>query len=66
MNVLDLFCGAGGMSIGFEKAGFNVIGGVDKNKKALETFKNNHSGVFTLEYDIRNEIPDKILNLQCI
>ena len=25
MNVVDIFSGVGGLSIGFEKAGFNVV-----------------------------------------
>ena len=37
-NVLDLFCGCGGLSKGFEMAGFNIIGGVDFNKEAIDTF----------------------------
>ena len=32
-NVLDLFCGCGGLSKGFEMAGFNIMGGVDFNKE---------------------------------
>ena len=40
-NVLDLFCGCGGLSKGFEMAGFNIIGGVDFNKEAIDTFNNN-------------------------
>jgi hypothetical protein len=28
-NVLDLFCGCGGMSRGLEDAGLNVIAGID-------------------------------------
>lgn len=43
-NVLDLFCGCGGLSCGFIQAGFNVILGVDNDEAALKTFKNNHSG----------------------
>lgn len=26
---IDLFCGAGGMSLGFEEAGFDIVGGVE-------------------------------------
>ena len=28
-NVLDLFCGCGGLSLGFEEAGYNVLCGID-------------------------------------
>ncbi len=41
-TVLDLFCGCGGLSLGFEKAGYNVLLGVDIWKDALETYKFNH------------------------
>lgn len=47
-NVLDLFCGAGGLSYGFEKAGFNILLGIDNDAKALETFKLNHNGAKTI------------------
>ena len=26
---IDLFCGAGGMSLGFEEAGFDIVAGVE-------------------------------------
>ncbi len=41
-TVLDLFCGCGGMSLGFEKAGYDVLLGIDIWKDALETYKFNH------------------------
>ena len=42
-RILDLFCGAGGFSNGFEQnRNFKTIIGVDFNKFALETFKYNH------------------------
>lgn len=40
-NVLDLFCGAGGFSLGFVNAGFEVVAGIDNDKNALETYKYN-------------------------
>ena len=43
-NAIDLFCGAGGLSLGFQQAGFNIIVGVDNEPAALETFEFNHKG----------------------
>ena len=42
MNVIDLFCGCGGLSYGFEQAGYNILLGIDNDEKALETFELNH------------------------
>ena len=39
LNVLDLFCGCGGLSLGFEKAGYNVLLGIDVWEDALTTYK---------------------------
>mgnify|MGYP000140842038 CR=1 FL=1 len=44
LNVLDLFCGCGGLSYGFLQAGFDVLLGIDNDNAALNTFKNNHKG----------------------
>lgn len=41
-NVLDLFCGCGGLSLGFEEAGYNVLLGIDKWEDALVTYRRNH------------------------
>lgn len=41
INVVDLFCGAGGLSLGFEKAGFNVILGVDSDPECIRTYNSN-------------------------
>jgi len=43
-KVLDLFCGAGGLSNGFEQAGFNVVAGVDCSERFLKTYERNHEG----------------------
>lgn len=42
MNVLDLFSGCGGLSYGFQNAGFHVALGVDVDEAALRTFRRNH------------------------
>lgn len=52
--VLDLFCGAGGLSYGFKSAGFDCLLGIDFEKSAVDTFKNNHRGAIGLCDDIRN------------
>ncbi len=42
LNVLDLFCGCGGMSTGLKKAGLNIIAGIDIWNKAIESYESNH------------------------
>lgn len=51
-NVLDLFCGAGGLSYGFEKAGFNILLGIDNDAMAIKTFEKNHSRAKSICGDI--------------
>jgi DNA (cytosine-5)-methyltransferase 1 len=40
-TVLDIFCGAGGMSLGFKNAGCQILGGIDQNKYAVDTHHQN-------------------------
>lgn len=53
MNVVDLFCGCGGLSLGFEQAGFDILLGIDHDKAALDTFKANHKGSEIIHGDIQ-------------
>ena len=39
VRVFDLFCGAGGLSYGLFKAGFKIVGGLDKFDYAAYTFE---------------------------
>lgn len=41
-NVFDICCGAGGLSLGFSQAGFNILGGIDNQTSSIETIKYNH------------------------
>lgn len=52
-TVLDLFCGSGGLSLGFKKAGYRVLAGVDWSAPALETFETNLSPALALKRDLR-------------
>ncbi len=66
-KVLDLFCGCGGLSLGFEQAGYNVLLGIDMWKDALETFKHNHKNAATLSADLSKlaaEEVDSAINFQ--
>lgn len=40
-NVVDLFCGCGGASEGFEEAGFNTILGIDVDPGSSASYRNN-------------------------
>lgn len=53
-NVLDLFCGCGGLSRGFIDAGFNVPLGIDFDAKALETWAHNHDNGKAMNLDLFN------------
>jgi DNA (cytosine-5)-methyltransferase 1 len=54
MIAIDLFSGAGGMSLGAEQAGFSVCLAVDSDKHATKTYKHNHPAAKVLTTDIRN------------
>ena len=41
MKIIDLFCGIGGLSLGFEQAGFEVVSAVDMWKDAIVTYNHN-------------------------
>jgi DNA (cytosine-5)-methyltransferase 1 len=56
-NIIDLFCGCGGFSLGFERAGFNVLLGIDVWKDALVTFEHNHTNSKTLQADLSQYNP---------
>lgn len=43
MKVIDLFCGGGGMSLGFEKAGYKILTAYDNWEKAIDVYNDNFS-----------------------
>jgi Alw26I/Eco31I/Esp3I family type II restriction m6 adenine DNA methyltransferase len=52
---VDLFCGAGGLSLGFENAGFEIVSSLDNDKWAIETHKKNLPNENTICGDITDE-----------
>lgn len=61
MNVIDLFAGCGGLSTGFEMAGFKIPLAVEKDEWASETYKKNHGTTKVITEDIT-----KILDLDSL
>lgn len=59
-KVIDLFCGAGGLSEGFRQAGFEVVLGVDFNETAIATHHYNFPEGISLHADITTLEPDKL------
>lgn len=53
-TVVDLFCGAGGLSEGFLEAGYDVKLGIDWDDAALKTFENNHGSAEAMKLDLFN------------
>ena len=50
LKILDLFAGAGGLSLGFEKTGqFEITAIVENNKNAAKTYLRNHPGLKNYE-----------------
>jgi len=61
--VLDLFCGTGGFSHGFEQTGqFQVVGGVDLLKDRVETFVANHPTANAACQDIATASMEELLD----
>lgn len=57
---VDLFCGAGGLSLGLDNAGFNVVLGVDHDETAVATHRA-HFGGLSLTRDL--SAPDSVREL---
>ena len=69
MKTVDLFCGCGGMSLGFQNASFDIVASYDNWKPAVDIYKRNFSHpIFELDLysdeameHIKKEAPDVII-----
>lgn len=60
-RAIDLFCGCGGLTLGLKQAGFEVIGAVEIDSLAAETYRMNHAEVHVWEQDIQTLGGESIL-----
>lgn len=63
-KVIDLFAGVGGMSLGFEMAGFDVVLANEYDKDIATAYKKNHSLVMQVIYYIGCSLRYKLNMLQ--
>lgn len=63
INYIDLFSGAGGMSLGFDQAGFNNIFSVDIEPSFCETYKTNFPKHNLIQKDISKLSNEEIKSL---
>ena len=63
INIIDLFCGAGGFSLGFELEGFDSVLAIDKWSDAVETYNYNRENKVAQNIDIHDYTNEKIVKL---
>jgi DNA (cytosine-5)-methyltransferase 1 len=63
LNVLDTFAGAGGFSLGFELAGCRVVGGIEVDSWASQTFAYNHKDALVINREIQSVGDDELREL---
>ena len=60
---LDMFSGAGGLSLGLEMAGLKPIGAIESDVFACETFRHNFPETPLISCDVRKLTKSKIIDL---
>lgn len=60
---IDLFCGAGGLSLGFDKAGYENVFSVESNANFAKTYMRNFPNHNLIIEDIRKIDDNRVLNL---
>lgn len=65
MKTLSLFCGCGGLDMGFVKAGYNIVWANDFDKYAINTYSRNFDSIIYLG-DINNVPLDKIPDFEVL
>lgn len=61
--VVELFCGCGGTSLGFEMAGYETALGCDIHQPSIATYQLNHPLSSTILGDVKKVDPKTIINI---
>lgn len=62
-RAVDLFCGAGGMSLGFEQAGFDIVAAADADAAHVRTHSRNFPQCKTVKADLSELSGDELRDL---
>jgi DNA (cytosine-5)-methyltransferase 1 len=61
LTFVDLFCGCGGFSLGFDRAGFRCLAAIDSDPKAIATFSANFPSVrHVIQRDLLQFAPSEV------
>src|ERR1700739_2205301 len=63
LKAVDFFCGAGGMTSGFRKAGIKVLAGIDIDTSCKDTYEKNNKGAIFIEENIKDLEVEKLATL---
>ncbi len=61
IRVFDMFCGAGGSSLGAREGGAEIVGGVDLWRPAVDSFRLNFPNAHVFQQDLRTLSPQEVL-----
>lgn len=62
LTAFDLYSGPGGLTLGLHQAGFRVVGAVEVDDLAVETYKANHRRVRVWASDVRKLDPRRLMS----
>ena len=62
LKVIDLFAGCGGFSVGFEKAGYDIVKAVEFDKEIASSYSHNHPNTLMYAEDIGKIVDEEHFN----